>query len=393
MSASTAGTFRSTTKAVTDASRDPREAMSQRQLCIFPAAIAATTVIVALAAIAPAPARAEANRIVLRVNDRIATLYDYEVAKRDRLNELRRRQLPQEETERLRASLPVDTLRDLYEEMLVLSRADQLDIRLTPSELADAVERSKENFGISSDADYERALAQVGMTRESFRDQIEKNLRMREVFAKEVYSQVEVTEEDLRRYYGTHLEEFAEPSAVRLREIVVLDSGGLAEAEMTEIAGGLRQAMLDGAEAELLAEHQPAGRTTGWIELGWVTVEDLDEALAAALAALETGGVSEPTRARGGLHLLQVLERREAAVQEFAAVQEEIELQERDRRFQDKLAGYMADLEAAAYVLAYPPPEAAGFQGLTGASGAAGSDDPLDGPAGASVPESATEGR
>ena len=60
------------------------------------------------------------------------------------------------------------------------------------------------------------------MTREILRKQIENSMRIREVFGREVYPEVVVEEEDLRRYFGTHAEEFATTAADKLREVVVL---------------------------------------------------------------------------------------------------------------------------------------------------------------------------
>ena len=66
--------------------------------------------------------------------------------------------------------------------------------------------------------------------------------------------------------------------------------------------------------------------------------------------------------ARGGLHLVQVVEREEAKIQEFPAVAEQIEQQEMARRFQGEIGEYLAELERNSHVVIKPPPEAASFR-------------------------------
>jgi len=314
------------------------------------------------------PSVAEVNRIVLRVNDRIATLYDYEKIKQERIRSLSRSDLSEEQRQRQITDAGLETMRSLFDEMLLLSRADQLDVRIAPSELQEALERTKESFGIRTDEEYDEALRQSGMTRDSLKEQIENSMRIREVFGLEVYSEIDFQEEDLRRYYGSHPEEFRTTAAVALREVVVLESSGLDAAARRQLAAGLKEAIEAGAAEAKLSESQPAGSSTGWIELGWVEAGDLDPQLEAAIENLQPGAVSEPTEARGGLHLLQLVERREARLREFAEVREELEAAERERRFQKRLAEYMSKLEAEAFIVANPPPDAAGFRVERGGS-------------------------
>ncbi|MCP4202136.1 MAG: hypothetical protein GY769_09395 [bacterium] len=322
----------------------------------------ASVILSAAILLAAVPAVAEVNRIVLRVNDRIATLLDYEKLKQERVRSLARSELSEEERQRQLASVGTDTMNNLFQEMLLLSRADQLEVRIGPSELQEALENTKQSFGIETDEDFEEALRQSGLTREDLRKQIENSLRIREVFGLEVYSEVGFEEEDLRRYYGAHPDEFRTTAAVLLREVIVLESSGLDAAALSDVAKELREAIASGEVDELLAEREAAGSTTGWIDLGWVEAGDLDEQLEAAIVGVEAGGVTEPTAARGGLHLLQVLERREARVREFAEVREQLEVAERARRIEKQQAEYLRELEDQAFIVAHPPPEAAGFR-------------------------------
>ena len=317
--------------------------------------------LLSLSAVSRDSSASELNRVILRVNDRIVTLYDYQKVTRERRIALTRAQIPEAERQQMLANLEVSVLRELFDENLMLSRADQLGLRADEVDIRSAIERTKANFGISSEEEFDRALAGNGMTRESFRADIEKNLLVRQVMGREVYSQIAIEEEDIRRYYQQNPDEFRQPARHRLREVVVLDTTQDAD-ERLRLATELRRLILAGEADEQIESYENDGVTTGWIDLGWVNVGDLDPQLEEALNGLAPGSVSEPTAARGGLHVIQMLEQEEARLRDFQDVSDEIEARLSDERFAEEMDRYMRELETNAYIESDPPPEAAGFR-------------------------------
>ena len=67
-------------------------------------------------------------------------------------------------------------------------------------------------------------------------------------------------------------------------------------------------------------------------------------------------------QARGGLHLVQVIDRRESRVPPFSEVQAAIQAKEQERVFRLEIAKYMVELEKKSLVVANPPAEAANFR-------------------------------
>ncbi len=316
-----------------------------------------------LLALLSAAAFADVNRIVLRVNDRIATLYDYEQLKRERIESIGRAEISPERRQELLANLGESTMRELYEELLVLSRADQLDVRIPEKSIQEALARAKASFGLETEEDFERALAQSGMTREDLREQMTRNLKIREVIGREVHTRIQLEEEDLRRHYQANLEEFRVPEKLELSELVVLEREGSDRAARAALAAELKERIDAGTLSdEELARYREEGAVAGWIALGWVERGDLDPSLEEAAWGLEAGAVSDPVEARGGLHLLRLNERTEAEVRTFEEVRPEIEARLGNRRFREELAKYMSELEGRSYIVFQPPPDAAGFR-------------------------------
>lgn len=306
------------------------------------------------------------NKVVLRVNDQISTLYDYNRRREDFVRDLSRREMDAEERRRAVSQAPEIVFKDMFQDLLLESRAHQLAVEITDAQLAGALAQMKQNFGIKTDEEFAAALAQSGMTEAQLREQIKGQLRVREVMEREVRTRVKVDEEDLRRYYRKNVEQFRVPEQFHLKEVVVLDDGGLATAdERRALAVKIRQAVAGGKPlAEAAAEDQKKGYTSAEIDLGWVSPGDLDKALETAAWKLKAGEVSEPVAGRGGTHLLVAAEHRDSRIPPFSEVQAVIQSREQDRVYNQEVAKYMTELEQKSLVVIDPPTEAAGFRRL-----------------------------
>ena len=341
----------------------------------------------------------ESNRILLRVNDRIATLYDYELRRDERLRAIQSADLDPARRAELVQVLGVEVLNNMLEELLVQSRADQIGYNPTDEEKAAAMRQALQQFGITSDEQFQQALRSTGMTREEFEKQIEVNMRVSNVMGQEVRERVELDEEDLRRIYYEQEQEFTTPERLKLREIVVLDSSELSETQRIALAQQIVEELQGGTPIEEIAgRHSADGSTSGAVDLGWIVKDDLDSALEEAVWDLETGSVSAPVAARGGLHVIEVLEREQATIRPFQEVAGEIDQRERSRLFQQEYQNYLIELRDSAYIrVGELPEDAKDFRVQESASrlteeslGAGGLGDPLAG-APADDPEVAEE--
>jgi peptidyl-prolyl cis-trans isomerase SurA len=323
----------------------------------------------------PAPAAAvdTLNKIVLRVNDQVATLHDYQERREQAVKEVMRREGDAAERMRQLSQIGEMVFRNMFEELLLNSRADQLGIEATDQQIAGEESRMRQSFGINTDQEFAAALAQSGMTEDELKQQLRRTLRERQVMEKELQSRVKVKEEDLRHYYREHQDQFKVPEQVQLREVVVLEDGGLPATGQEQAASDIsRQVAAGKSLADAVAPYADKGTASKVVDFGWVTPGDLDKALAVAVAQLAPGKLSEPVKARGGLHLLQVADRRPAHVQAFQEVQAAIQSHEQERLYQQEAIKYLAELEQRSIVVADPPAEAASFRRQLG-----GANDPL----------------
>lgn len=332
-------------------------------------------------AMVPALSAEVLNRVVLRVNDQISTLYDYQLHREEMVRDIIRREQDGDERQRLLSQAGEVAYADLFRELLLQSRADQLGVEVTDAQVDAAMGQLKQSYNLKSDEEFKAALAQSGMTEAQLRAQLRGQLRVQEVRGREVQSRVKVDEEDQRRYYRKNLEQFRQPEQVQLREVVVLDEGGLPTAEERQRAAAEIRAKVrsGGSLADAVAGTTTKGVTSAAIDLGWVSPGDLDKNLETAVWKLPKGSLSEPVQARGGLHLVQVLDRRESRIPPFSEVQQAIQTREQERVFRQEIAKYMVELEKKSLIVAKPPAEAANFRRHLTVTEAAGDEGGLSG--------------
>lgn len=319
--------------------------------------------VVAGLVLAGAAGAAVVNRIVLRVNDQIATLSDYQERKAERARALQASDLDAAQKQQMMQTAGRATMRTLFDELLLLSRAEQLGVEVAEANIDRAVERAREQAGIDSDEAFRQALAQSGLTLDGYREQLRRNLLMDEVINREVRARIELDEQTLRRYYRQHSDVFRESEGLRLEEVVLLESSGRSPQELRQAARQIKAEVAGGRSfSDAVTPLSRDGVATAVIDLGWIERGDLDAALAEVAWDLAPGEVSAPVPGRGGLHVLRLAERREARQVPFEEVREQVRRRVGSERFQQNLENYLEDLAKSAYVVAEVPPDARGFR-------------------------------
>lgn len=333
-----------------------------------PRARTSTLLLAAFVVLLAAPPRSRAddlNRIVLRVNDEILTLYDYQKQKSMAVTQILSSQLPPAEQQERIAQVGKQITQELFRELLLESRAKQLRITVTDEQVEEAVQELLKRQGIEDEAALRQALASAGMTLDQLRDNMRREITFSQVVGREVTSKIDVAEEELRAYYRANTEQFVVPEERWLKEVIVLEASGASDEELAETAQEIREKLLQGGEFEEVIEpYRAAELTTGVIDLDWLEKNELDPDLAEVAWKLTPGAYSEPVLSRGGLHILHLAGLREEEQKPFKDVEDQILAIERSRRFNKQMQTFMADLERNAYVKEDLPPEAVGYRAL-----------------------------
>jgi parvulin-like peptidyl-prolyl isomerase len=330
-------------------------------------AVAVLALLSALSVLTPTGAGAEEiNRVVLRVNDQILTLHDYEQRKSLEIERILESAAlsPAERQEHL-ANVGKVVMFSVFRELLMESHAKRTGTAVTDREVEEQIRSMQKEQGIETREELDMALANSGMTMDQLRDTVRQELKMSAVVRRDVTAKIEVPEDELRAIYRNNPDRFKVPEERHLEEVIVLEESGLGAEALAERAAALVAQVRAGTDlAEAAQDYQDQGIATGVIDLGWLQRDEIGKALADAAWELDQGGVSDAIDGRGGLHIMRLVEARGGELLAYSQVEDQILGRERQRRFGKALNDFMAELAASSYVVEDVPPDAIGYRAL-----------------------------
>jgi peptidyl-prolyl cis-trans isomerase SurA len=289
--------------------------------------------------------------ILVKVNDEVITLSEYQRQKKTVLDDIYRQKLTDEDTRKQLDEARDRLLPSLIEEKLLMQQARDLGLSTPKDEVDRIVNSIMEQNKILDEASLERELKREGMSLTDLRANIERRSLIEKVKQFEVASKIVVTDEEARRYYDAHKDDFRQPERVRLREIVLLTEKrpeDQVRKEIEEIAALIKNGA-DFAELATLFSQAPTAENGG--DLGLLKTSDLTPDISAEALKLEPGQVSQPIPTKYGLHLLKLVERKQVSYRTFEEARDDIIRRVQESRYGEKVDAYLADLKKGAFVL------------------------------------------
>ena len=222
-----------------------------------------------------------------------------------------------------------DALKEQVLERLILEQAqleiakrrglDIDDARVNETLTQIAENRNTDLLGLKS------AIEAEGQSFSMFREQIRRELLINAVREREVRSRIRISESELARFLETTGGQISTAPELLLSQIVVglpnRPSPEAIDAAQTKITQ-IRDALLDGAPfGQLAVRFSDAPEANQGGDLGWFSSSDMVSAFGDAVAALETGSLTQtPVETRFGWHVIQLDDTREAEAPAFEEV-------------------------------------------------------------------------
>jgi parvulin-like peptidyl-prolyl isomerase len=317
---------------------------------VTPGAIAATAGLILLGSFAAARAATPDDaQPVARVNGRFILRRDFELAVQLQFSGRSAARVGLAELRTMR----VKVLERLIDGELLYQKASRREPKIRDAEVEDELKTIRGRF--SSEEAFQAVLEETGTSKEEFREQIRRSLVIARFVDREIVGDIEITEEDLRRYYDQNPTEMIRRESVPIRQILIRLRPNASEAARIEARRKI-EAILEklnaGEEFADLARRYSEGPGAeqggdrGVLIRGGGAPPVLERA-AFQLGPQETSDIIESRR---GFHIIKVGERRAAGPIPFDEAKESIRARLTAMEREEKMRVYLESLRETARI-------------------------------------------
>ncbi len=243
------------------------------------------------------------------------------------------------------------------DEMLLVQRGKELGYKMDDAQFQSVLDNIKKDNKIETDEQFQAALKAENMTLSDLRKTLERQMIVSRVQQNEVLSRIAVNDEEARKYYTAHKNEFTTPQSITLREILVNVPGdgktvnvGLDE-QARDKAEKIRQRALSGESFEKLAADMsdaPSRSNAGLI--GPLSMSDLSPDVQKLIQGLKVGDITPVIRTPRGYQMLKLESMSEAQTKSFEEAREDISNRVFTDKRQAEFEKYLQKLRAQAII-------------------------------------------
>lgn len=272
-----------------------------------------TALSLSLCLLSPAQAAPElVDQVVAVVDDDV--IMASELGMRIRTVELQNADMQIPDADTLRAQV----LERMIEESIQLQMARRAGIRISESQLNDAMQRIASQNGLSL-PEFQQAMTSEGVSYSYAREQIRNEMRISRVQQYQVGERIQVTDQDVDYFLASEVGRMASAAEYHLRHILIAvpaaaspaDYQG-AESRATSLVAELR----DGADFASAAVAQSSGVTAlKGGDMGWRKEGQLPGIFAELVKSMGIGDVSDPISTASGFHIIKLEDKRGGSTQ------------------------------------------------------------------------------
>ncbi|MEO6029267.1 MAG: peptidylprolyl isomerase [Candidatus Binatia bacterium] len=200
-------------------------------------------------------------------------------------------------------------LDELVLEKIIAKQVEVLNLKASDQQIDGYIQsiRSRNNL---SEEQLMQALQQQGMSWDQYRVQVRADIERANLINREIRTKVNVSPEEVERYYQAHLEEYGATPKLHARLISLLVPDNASEAEKAEIrtkAEEVQKLAADGGNfAKLAKEHSQGPAPEDGGDIGEVDPREMQPEFAQAVKSLQAGQVSPLITNAQGFHILKV---------------------------------------------------------------------------------------
>ena len=205
-----------------------------------------------------------------------------------------------------------------------------------------------------TEAQFEEALAEDGMTMEEYKEQLSKQMKKMRLMDQEVKAKVQVTKKEIDEYYKEHESDFNAPPGVRLQQILLIVPAGATDREVNRVREQAEQILKRVNEGEdftaLVKNYSQDPNAAAGGDMGVFRQGELFPALDKVAFTLEVGEVSEVIQSPKGFHILRLLDRKDRKKMTEEERSEEIDVIIYNQKVENAFKEWLKELREKSYV-------------------------------------------
>jgi peptidyl-prolyl cis-trans isomerase SurA len=295
------------------------------------------------------------EEIVARVNNDIITKSEFEKS-RDLIRRELQKNFKGAELEKAAAQQERDLLKTMIEDQLMVQKANDLSLT-ADTEVIKYLDRIRREQNIADMETLEKMMVQQGIDPVEFKQNIKNHSLKQQVLGREVYSRLQISTEEITKYYEAHKQEFDRPEEVRIREILI-STEGKEVAEVSALEKKAQEALqkAKGGEKfdELAAKYSDGSTAKDGGDLGFFPRGKMVKEIEDAAFKLRRGQVSDIIRTKYGFVIIKVEEKHEAGIQKMEVVMNDIRDQIFATKAQPAVQEYLVKLRKQSFIEVKP---------------------------------------
>ena len=304
------------------------------------------------------------EEIVARVNNDVITRSEFNRSREQLAQEIKQNNVdPAKATEGEK-----NVLRDLIDRQLLLQKGKDLGIT-GETEVVKELDRIRKDMKLESMEDLEKAAQAQGVSFEDYKQNLKDSIVTQQVISREVGGHIQITPEEIKKFYDEHVKDMEQPEMIRLSEILIApvpppppaepgkpeppaveptpEQVNAAEQKANQAAAEIKA----GAKFEDVAKKYSNGPTAqDGGSIGDFKRGTLAKSLEDLTFGMKAGQVSDPIRTKQGFVILKVTAHQQAGTPALKDVENEIQQQIYLDKLQPELRKYLTKLREDAYI-------------------------------------------
>jgi peptidyl-prolyl cis-trans isomerase SurA len=268
------------------------------------------------------------DRIVAIVNDDIITLYDLNRAMQPFADNIDQSGYSDEQKRSALFRFRQKLLNELISRKLTEQEVNRYKISVGEEEIDNYIERLKQSKYMT-DEDLRKNLIEQGLTMETYREEIKRQIQRTRLVNREVKSKVVITREDIEAYYEAHQDVYGGERQFHLWNLYVRFARGVGAAEQqaarSKLEGAAAQLEQGTAFEELVGKANSSGGEVRGSDLGLFKLDELSPQLREIIDAMQPFQYSDILEIERGYQIVYLQEVVESPGKPISAVEAEIQ--------------------------------------------------------------------